>query len=339
MKALLLLFLSAGIVCGAYAADYAETELTVTAALDGLRMGATLTAPAAPKAAIVLATGSGIQNRDEEIHGKKPFRTIAEFLSANGYAVLRVDDRGFENSADAENATMETFVSDVFSAVALIDSLYPHIPTGIIGHSAGGSYAIRNAMRNQAVDFIVTLAAPAWSGDSVVMSQSRALATVLSGRWDAEPTQRRLLEIAKSPLPDYTARTLLTTALSEAAGEVSQLPDVQQHIQDRIDMLLSPWYRSFLRYDPSGDIAAIRVPFLALNGSKDMQVLPENLITIKKLNPKAETQLMDGMNHLFQISATGLPQEYATLSGDICDTALRTILRWLDENIATASHP
>ena len=110
-------------------------------AADGVEMGATLTWPAKeirPKAVLVLATGSGIQNRDEEIMGKKPFKTLAEFLSSNGFAVLRVDDRGFANPGDAVIATFDTYTDDVAAAVSLVDSLYPAIPVGIIGHSCGG---------------------------------------------------------------------------------------------------------------------------------------------------------------------------------------------------------
>lgn len=314
--------------------DFSERELTVTAASDGLRMGATLTAPAEPKAVIVLATGSGTQNRDEELFGKKPFKTIAEYLSSQGYAVLRVDDRGFDNPDDAKSATIATYAGDVASALALADSIYPDIPSGILGHSAGASYAIYNAVHNPATDFIITLAGPAWSGDSVVMSQSRAIAMQLTGRWDVEPVQRRLMEIAKSSASDFTARMMLTTTLSEAAGAAATLPEAQKQIQTQVSGLLTPWYRSFLRYDPSDDIAAVNVPFVALNGSRDLQVLPENLTTIKALNPKADTRLMEGHNHLFQVCQTGMLQEYATLPGDISQETLQTILIWLNRNVS-----
>ncbi len=333
MKRIFTVVTAIAAVISAYAADFTEKELEVRAA-DGVRMGATLTAPEHPKAAVVLATGSGTQNRDEEVFGKKPFKTLAEFLSSHGYAVLRVDDRGFDRAEDAAKATVDTYTADVASALAVMDSIYPALPAGIIGHSAGGSYAIRNGAHNERTDFVITLAAPAWSGDSLVMSQSRALAVRLTGRYDNEGLQRRLLSIAKSDVADFIALAMITGEINAAAGEAAKIPEVQKQIHGQASALLSPWYRSMLRYDPADDIKAVKVPFLALNGSKDIQVLPGNLTTIGELNPAADTRLMESMNHLFQVCESGMIQEYATIPGDISDAALATILDWLEKRIA-----
>lgn len=306
-----------------------ERQLTVTAP-DGIVMGATLTLPDdAPRATVVLATGSGTQNRDEEVFGKKPFKVIAETLAAQGFAVLRVDDRGLDNPADAARGTIETFAADVAAAVRVADSLFANIPTGILGHSAGGSYAIINAAHNPKTDFIITLAAPAWSGDSLIMSQSRAIATALTGRWDAETLQRRLMDLAKSPLPEFAARVSIVAAMSESIGDAAKMPGVAQQLGAQADALLSPWYRSMLRYDPANDIKAVKVPWLAMNGSKDMQVLPANLETIKEQNPDADIMLMDKHNHLFLPCVTGMVDEYATLPGDISPATLEAIIEWL----------
>ncbi len=313
----------------ANAQSFSEQELTIIAP-DGVAMGATLSVPSAlPKAAVVLATGSGTQNRDEEIFGKRPFKVIAETLASQGFAVLRVDDRGLDNPADAATATIETFAADVAAAVSVADSLFANIPTGILGHSAGGSYAIVNAAHNPKTDFIITLAAPAWSGDSLIMSQSRAIATALTGRWDAENLQRRLMDIAKSSLPEFAARASIVAAMGESLGLAAKMPGVAQQLGAQADALLSPWYRSMLRYDPAADIKAVKVPWLAMNGSKDVQVLPSNLQTIKKLNSTVDTVLVEGQNHLFLPCVTGMVDEYATLPGDISSEVLAAITEWL----------
>lgn len=332
-KYLFIIYMALACTHPALAFDFTESELIVTAD-DGVRMGATLTAPEYPKAAVVLATGSGTQNRDEEIFGKTPFKTIAEYLSSHGYAVLRTDDRGFANPDDARGATEATYCADVACAVALMDSIYPSLPTGIIGHSAGGTYAIRNGAHNPLTDFIITLAAPAWSGDSLIMSQSRALAVQLTGRYDNESLQRRIISIAKSKVADFVALTMISNELNASVGEAAKMPEVQKQITRQASSLLSPWYRSMLRYDPAEDIKAVKVPFLALNGSKDIQVLPGNLTTIHELNPQADIRLMEGMNHLFQKCESGMIQEYATIPGDISEEALKTILDWLENRIA-----
>lgn len=329
MKRLIFLILTAFAV-HTYAIDFESREINVTTA-DGIQLGATLTLPETPKAAIVLATGSGIQNRDEELLGKKPFKTLAEALSNAGYAVLRVDDRGFANTSEAKNATIDTDMADTRAALATLDSILPKIRKGIIGHSCGGTTAIRLAATDCRVDFIITLAAPAWVGDSIIMSQARALAVAVTGKWEAEALQRELMTIAKSPTPAFMARPMMIAAISAQMGEISQMPQVRQQIEAQVDGVLGPWMRSMLRFDPAESIAAVNIPFLALNGSKDMQVLPQNLETIKRLNPRANTLLMDGHNHLFQHATTGLPQEYATLEGDISNETLDAIITWLNK--------
>lgn len=313
-----------------------ENEVTVTAP-DSVKMGATLTTPDSNtrlRGVIVLATGSGTQNRDEELFGKKPFKTIADHLTPQGFAVLRVDDRGLHNRSESANATMQTYADDVAAAVALADSLYHDAPIGIIGHSAGGAYAVMNGAHNPRVNFIITLAGPAWSGDSIVMAQSRAIATAITGQWAAEEHQRKMLAIAKSPLPTSTARMMMTMQLADFIGkEASAIPNVAAQLQSQINGMLSPWYRSFMRYDPAEDIKSIRIPMLALVGSKDLQVLADNLLTINELNPAVTTKLMDSHNHLFQKCITGLTDEYATLPGDISDETLNVISQWLDSMV------
>lgn len=319
------------VATGLSAADFSVKDMTVTAS-DGVAMGATLTAPVSPKAVIVLATGSGTQNRDEELFGKKPFKALAEYLSRRGYAVLRVDDRGLNDASLAEKADFDRITDDVETAFVLADSIYPDLPVGILGHSCGGEYAVRIAARQPKTDFVITLAAPAWSGDSLVMSQSRAMAVAVSGKWDAEATQRELMDIVRSSAPDVTARMMLTMALTRHLGRFAEMPNVQQQIQQQVSILLQPWYRSMIRYNPADDIRAVAVPFLALNGDKDMQVLPANLTTIRELNPSADTRLMKGHNHLFQQCTSGMIDEYPKLPGTISDETLSTIATWLDSH-------
>ena len=119
---------------------------------------------------LVLASGSGQQNRDEEILGHKPFKRIAESLAERGYAVLRMDDRGIGVSEGKfDGAVNADFVSDIRAAVAFTDSLYPGVPKGVLGHSEGGTVAVRTAVADPLCSFIITLAAPAWQGDSIIM--------------------------------------------------------------------------------------------------------------------------------------------------------------------------
>ena len=156
------------------------------------------------------------------------------------------------------------------------------------------------------------------------------MAVRMAGRWDGEALQRSLLDVAKSDMPDAQANTLIYMTLAQNLGETSKLTAVQQQMAAQIKMLLSPWYREMLRYDPSADISGINKPWLALNGELDVQVLPENLSTVSEKNPGAITKRMSGHNHLFQRAKTGLIQEYAAIQEDVSPETLDVITKWLD---------
>lgn len=335
MKRVICLYAAAIMMGAVYGAD---REVSVYNATDGVTLQGTLSAPAdgMPRAAVVMATGSGVQNRDEEVAGHRPFAAIARSLTDAGYAVLRMDDRGWGLPPEAQTEiagwTDADLTRDIEAGVAYVDSVYGgRVPTGIIGHSSGGQMAVRVAASNPRCRFIVTLAAPAWRGDSLVMAQSRALATAMTGRWDGEHLQRRIIGIASGTLPDAMARMSVYTVLAEAFGEAASLPQVGAQISQQADAVVSPWYRAMLRYDPADDISRVGVPWLALNGDRDLQVPHGSLDTIKRLNPGADTRVMAGLNHLFLPSATGLPSEYGELPGDIDASVTASVVEWLGE--------
>lgn len=292
---------------------------------------------ASVKGAVVMVTGSGAQNRDEELMGHKPFRTIAEYLASRGYATLRLDDRGVGGSTgDFSKATADDFVSDTQAAIAFVNNELPGVPVGVLGHSEGGSVGIRTASDSTGAvkpEFLITIGAPAWQGDSIIMSQARAMAVALQGSWPQEGMQRNYLNIAMSKTPAFKARLALQMAFRNDMGAQVDMPQVKQILDQQIDALLSNGYRQMLRYNPAEDIRAVQVPWLAVNGELDMQVLPGNLQTIKELNPKAETLLLPGHNHLLQKAKTGLPTEYGQIPEDISPEALQAIGDWLDTNL------
>lgn len=308
-----------------------EREVMVCNKSAGIELAGTLALPdSGPHALLVMATGSGQQTRDEEIFGHKIFKDIADFLAKRGYATLRLDDRGAGDSGGVfANATTDDFAGDIASAIEAMRSDYPTVPCGVLGHSEGGSIAIKLASAGMC-DFIVTLAAPAWKGDSIIMSQARAIANAQTGRWDKESLQRSLLDIAQSEMPAGLARPIFISTLAKDLGEAAKLPQVQQQLAASADLMLSDWYRQLLRYDPAEDIKNISVPWLALNGERDTQVLPGNLTTIATLNPKARLILLPGHNHLFQHCSTGLVNEYSTIAESISAETLEAIATWLD---------
>ncbi len=334
MKLKLLVLLIIAIFPAGSAVAFMAEDLTVVNREAGISLGATLTMPESGrvKAALVLASGSGPQNRDEEVFGHKPFKHIAEFLSDHGYAVLRMDDRGVgESGGELSTTTVDDDVADIRAAFDCLDSLLAEAtPRGVLGHSAGGITAVRTSLADSRCRFIVTLAAPAWKGDSVVMSQSRVLAEALTGRWDAEPVQRRLLDLVASPLPAIALKTSLYMVIADHAGAAATLPSVSEQLFSQADAISTPRYRSMICYDPAEDMRNVGVDWLALNGGRDMQVLPANLETIANLCPNAVVKELEGHNHLFQNCSSGLVSEYAKLPEDVSDETLEVILAFLD---------
>lgn len=312
--------------CGA-----SEREVAIENREAGITLAGTLTEPDGKiKAALVLATGSGSQNRDEEILGHRPFKRIADFLGERGYAVLRFDDRGVGGSGgDPEKTTVHDYAGDLACAMVFLDSCL-NVPVGALGHSEGGSAVVLLAGKKNLCRFVVTLGAPAWRGDSIIMSQARAMALATGGRWEGEQMQRRYLDMVMSDMPDILLRTALYTAVASDLGDAAGVNEVRKQIRIQTDMMSTPAYRSLVKYDPAEDIKAVAVPWLALNGDKDMQVLPANLETIGNLNPIADRRLMKDHNHLFQRCSTGMVQEYAAIAEDISEETLTTIADWLD---------
>lgn len=337
--ALRTIFATITAVC-AFAQTNAQAALDSTEVIianNGTPLAATFTRPkdAAPRAGVVLISGSGIQDRDETIFGHKPFRAIANHLAANGYAVLRYDDRGAGKSHPRRGTeTTDTFAVDAASALACLDSLCGHrIPVGYIGHSEGATIAIRNAAADPC-RFIITLGTPAMPGDSIVLTQTRAILQGMGAesQWkQLEPTLRARYDLVKSSLPAVLLKSSIYADGVKDQPLIADVPDLHEKAMAEIDAMCSPWYRAMLRYNPAADIRAVKVPWLAVGGTLDTQVVPENQEYIARLNPSAQIATIPGINHIILRASTGLPAEYPTLSGDIDPQVLDIITRFLNQ--------
>lgn len=313
---------------------YREQYTYVYNHVDDVRLAGTMTIPDndKPRAAIVLATGSGPQNRDEEWDGHQPFKYLARHLAEHGYAVLRMDDRGEGKSqGDSEYCSINEYIRDLNAAIEKLDSCFgTSICKGVFGHSEGGSAAIRIAVDNPHCGFIITYGAPAWDGDSIAMSQTRARMLAERGSWENESSERYMLELIKSDIPEGT---LLQKLIMKARPEVKDtihFSDVPKPTFKQLRYMVSPPFREFIRSHPEPYIKGVNVPWLALNGDMDRQVMPENLRLTSKWNPQVTTVMLKNHNHWMQHCITGEIREYETLPEDISQEMLNTITDWLD---------
>jgi pimeloyl-ACP methyl ester carboxylesterase len=325
---------------------YLAEDITFPNQGAGIKLAGTLTLPKqkGPFPAVVLISGSGAQDRNEEIMGHKPFWVIADHLTRNGIAVLRFDDRGHGASeGDFGSATSEDFATDVRSAMDYLKSRKEIGAIGLMGHSEGGIIAPLVAADSPDVSFIVMLAGPGIRGDRLLLSQEEAI-------WRAEDTdeaeiQRQLYisgqiydmieagtepDSLKARIRDFIERSIADSLVTIPEGYTQE--DV---ISQYTGAMASPWILWFLRHDPAPVLERVKCPVLAVIGSRDLQVpSAENLAAIaaalkKGGNKDYTVKEFPGLNHLFQECETGHPDEYGRIEQTISPVALEYITGWI----------
>ena len=326
---------------------YLTEEVTFYNPTDAISLSGTLTLPEGegPFPAAILISGSGPQNRDEELMGHKPFLVLSDHLTRNGIAVLRFDDRGVGDSeGNFSQATSADFAKDVNSAFAFLKS-HSKINTeqiGLIGHSEGGLIAPMVAAENSEVAFAVLLAGPGISGADILRLQTADIARAngmspeqISGELDLLNTfLNQLSEDEDIP----TLKNKLTTKLQETftihPDYLPEAMDAATYIESSLKQV-TPWMVYFLKHDPATALLQVQCPVLAINGEKDLQVASAvNLEAIKDAlesggNRSVTIKELPGLNHLFQECETGSPSEYAQIEQTFSRVALMVISDWI----------
>ncbi|MCM1489710.1 MAG: alpha/beta hydrolase [Muribaculum sp.] len=247
---------------------------------------------------VVLVSGSGAQNRDEELFEHKPFAVIADYLARNGIASLRYDDRGYgESTGDRANATTENYKSDAEAVVNWIKDQKRFGKIGLIGHSEGGMIAYMLGAKKGILDFIISIAGPSTNGAEILDYQNKEA-------------------LIKNGLTESQAKEYAVNARKQIESDPSMT-----------------WMQYFLKYDPAKDLQELRCPAFIIYGEKDQQVPPSlNLEKAKKYAPKATVKCYPGLNHLMQEATTGNVEEYNSIEQTISPTVLSDILIFINDN-------
>ena len=318
---------------------YREAEVTFDDATANVKLAGTLTLPPGkgPFPAVVLVAGSGPNTRDEPVFGHRPFLVLADHLTRAGIAVLRYDKRGTgASTGDYAKATTLDFAADAQAAATYLRTR-PEIDrrrVGLIGHSEGGEIAPMVAVQDPATAFIVMMAGPGVDGAAILAEQARLIAKA-SGMDAAKiaesgALQRQLIDIVRTEKDPDVAKPKLELAINQFAAAHAVPAGM---IEGQATSINTAWFRFFFSYDPAPTLAKIRCPVLALNGSLDLQVPPDqNLPVVRKAlahNRRAEVIELPGLNHLFQPAKTGAPLEYAKIETTIDPAALDTITTWI----------
>lgn len=276
---------------------YTEEEVEFVNQKAGATLAGTLVIPenaTSSTPVVIMVSGSGLQNRDEEIFEHKPFMVIADYLARNGIATLRYDDRtvGKSHGGDVKNATTIDFMEDAKAGIEYLKSRGLFSKVGVLGHSEGGSIAFMLGASKDA-DFVVSLASLGEKGDIALCAQANKVLE-LSG------VQQKL------SVEQYRMNAL-------SAGD--------------------KWTEWFINYDPKNDIKACSCPVFAVNGDKDIQVISSvNLPFIEKTLGSLKTNFIKeypGLNHLFQHCETGNTTEYRTSEETFSEDVLEDLARWI----------
>ena len=307
---------------------------------DGIILAGTFTYPRLGNnfPAVILITGSGAQNRDEEILNHRPFAVIADFLTQNGIAVFRYDDRGTGASTGTYyDADIQDFTTDALSALSYVKNRHEvnNQKIGLIGHSEGASIAFMIAAQNNDLAYIISMAGVAIKGDSLMKHQRFLISKAMDiSDKEIEETEE-LVKIIHATIDKHTADSVFNFAdkfVDEIIPTKSQKnSSVRETYKKHLQMLASPEIQSFILYDPTEDLQKINCSVLAINGDKDLQVPADiNLPIIEKLlKNKVTIKKYPNLNHLFQHTETGLLSEYGTIEETISPEVLKDIYNWI----------
>ena len=327
---------------------YLEEEIRFENTKDSVILSGTLTLPEKEGnfPAVVLISGSGAQDRNEEVLGHKPFLVISDYLTRHGIAVLRYDDRGVgESTGNFSTATTADFANDTRAAVAFLRSRKEinSQEIGLIGHSEGGMIAPIIAAEDDGISFLVLMAGPGLRGDKLLLIQQDLIYRAKGKNEESiqilRETNKGAFDILNSSTPETLERDLRQYIQQRVDKDsVTEFPggmDRERFIKQQVESMTNPWMHFFLTYDPSVALKKVEVPVLAINGEKDLQVSPdENLTAIEMAlkeggNDQITIIKYPGLNHLFQESTTGSPDEYGKIEQTFSPKVLEDMKNWI----------
>ncbi len=326
---------------------YLEKEICVDNKEGNSVLCGTLTIPDTLKKypLVILVTGSGPQDRNEEIGGHKTFLVIADYLCRNGIAVFRYDDRGVGKSkGNFANSTTYDFMTDA-EAVFNFMKNYPNIDInniGILGHSEGGLIAFMLAAKNpKNLKFIISLAGPGVPMKQLLITQLKDINKSMDLPQEhieiLAEMQEELLNLATKNYDLVKLRKEIKIRYEKYSKifteeERNKYKINDQAINTAVMQLSSPWMKYFTKIDPKKYLKKIKISVYAINGDKDLQVnCADNIFAIQKYLKKIGSHIViyEGLNHLFQDSETGDILEYYKNSNTISPTVLEGILSFI----------
>ena len=309
----------------------------------GVQLGATLLLPKGFDSStpiVILASGSGPQNRDCELAGHKPFWVIADHLARNGIASLRFDDRGTgKSTGDYNKATLMDLASDVESCARYLRKKrkFKKNPLGAIGHSEGGMHVLIAAKEYKEIDYLVQLATVGLSGKYVLVKQQYDIPKAAGQpeavcQWNQAVYQHMASIISAYPknIASDSLQAYLGRAYDNAPESFDKsLSNRASFIISNISFMNNVWMRQFIAFDASDYLKDLDIPILALHAEKDIQVSASENSASFEAYPNATTQVLPGLNHLFQPCSKCTIEEYGEIETTFSPEALTILTDWI----------
>ncbi len=320
---------------------YREEEIAFKNAKAEITLRGTMTLPKDDSnryPAVILISGSGPEDRNEQIFGHKPFLVIADHLTRNGIAVLRYDERGVgESEGVYDGSTTYDLKEDVMAGIEYLRSRddIDLDAIGIIGHSEGGVIGPMIAAEDPTIQFVVMLAGPAMKMNELMLLQKELIERKMGIDEPMIATgQKTMSEAYDIIIATEPGDTTLDSKLRAHFDQAYNGAVKEEQIDQIVQQIGNPWMATFLRIDPMDYLPNVKCPVLALNGDKDLQVPAENLAYLKDIlrqngNKKVKIITMNDVNHLFQTCETGLPGEYAQIDETFSPLALNIMSEWI----------
>lgn len=322
--------------------SYEEKQLIINN--KKVQIAGTLTLPSEKDFPIlILVSGSGPQNRNCEIMGHRPFWVFSDFLTKNGVAVFRYDDRGVgESTGDFETATETDFTSDLVHIFAYLKKKYPNHPIGIYGHSEGGMIGLRAASEEPGFRFLIESASVGTNGKDVLVHQQYDIPLAAGSPEEDAKWNARLFEKAAeivlegkstSFLNDY--KTWLSTTWEKLPPTLINGKSLDDVATEMSTFINSDWAQEFLTYQASTYLKNVEIPLLVINGQKDIQVRwEENQLGFKQnMSPKTSGAskfiAYEDLNHLLQPCIKCDVMEYAAIETSMSPVVMTDVLNWI----------
>ena len=315
---------------------------------DDIVLGATIVLPKNAKGnypIVVLASGSGAQDRNCELLGHKPFWVIADYLAENGIATLRFDDRGTGKSTGVfQMATLQDFASDVLACVNFLksDSRFKKHPIGLAGHSEGGMHVMMAARKSKSVQFLIELASVGTTGKEVLVEQQYLIPkkggqSEEYAQWNKslfEEMTTLMLETKKKKRAEKLT-TYLNEKYKSAPEEYKKLTNEMNFKLGMQMFMNSEWMFQFLSFRTAEYLTKLSIPVLAINASEDIQVPAisnqqgfEKYFS-KKSKPNSKAIISIGKNHLFQTCSECTVMEYGDIEETFSEEVLNEMATWI----------